>query len=342
MRSVFIISAAAGHLLCATNARAECNPKDFLQQSTLQFSKNTYVAMAKWMTEEDFSLNDKSKTFNGSTVIKGAPTKASYSEMNSIVNLAKSSMSESVTQSEAIQYLKSDISVVGAGAYKDCLADTNNDIKFYLNDGATKDRVIIPRITWTPTYVTSGAAKARIDIIGGTTQRGSATYDDTLDLDIRAQQDVTIKIYRNRCEPLTISATIDGKSHDIRLPPVAYLEGDIRYASDRHGAYTDAGADNYLAQERKICVTAKDGEIPLPSLSRVEKIEYIGDASKTYITGDPSKRTHDFDNSFKVENNQICVWLLSDGVQRYTQDKAGVYATLTGAFLSVKPYECKG
>lgn len=171
---------------------------------------------------------------------------------------------------------RSNLSSEATKNYIACLQNENGYLDISVPPAASN----IPDFFVTLTFMgPRGSATGKFDAIGGHNFQiiggkveDEASYDKIESL--KNGQSLRVKVHRDLDKPFAFSASVDGFSNEVGLPPKedpTVVKFEV-VRSEEQPAYAD-GAGN---QHNKFCLPAKDGQILLPSTLQLVDRQFPG------------------------------------------------------------------
>jgi hypothetical protein len=116
----------------------------------LKFSEALAISVVDTMDSSHYSNSDKS--FNVGLLIKGVPINVNYKDMKTISDYVKKKNNLNFSRNQQLDFLRTNISIVGAAMYKDCLKYYSQNFSVDIPDNAYTDAAFAVRLRWTPNY----------------------------------------------------------------------------------------------------------------------------------------------------------------------------------------------
>jgi hypothetical protein len=285
-------------------AAAECPVEKFTIQDVerLKFSESLTLAVIDTM--EQSQQNKDAKDFNLGVVIKGVPVNVGFKEMKDVSNFVKKNSSFNFSRDQQIDYLRTNLSLVGAQMYADCLKRRTQNFSIEVPTTAYTDDEFLVKIRWTPTYPLDGKTDAEATL---TVLNGTADGAQTSNKQVKDKKIVAFVVQRSdRAKSLQLIPSVDGidngEDTGILIPPIVSSnfttvlrtwppEGTQPLAP----VCSDDGGGNCGNDEKHFvrCIYASANGMLLPSTAKIEANNRNGFANVT-PTSDYSSVCMDF------------------------------------------------
>jgi hypothetical protein len=286
------------------SARAQnCPVEKFTVQDLerLKFSESLALSVIDLMDVSQQQQNNTS--FNLGVIIQGTPINLGLSDMKAVSNYVKKNSNFSFSRDQQIDYLRTNLSLVGAQMYDDCLKRRTQNFSVEVPTYAYTEDDFILKLKWTPTYSVGGrtSAPAIVIILNGTVDGAAMSKKDVED-----QKAVSFVIHRSdRTKSLQIVPTVDGYDNgadtQIVVPPIVSAnyttvvrtwpvapEQPITACGDDGGGNCGADEKHFLR-----CIHASENGMLLPSTLSIEA-NYRNSSAKPSSTNDYANVCVDF------------------------------------------------
>jgi hypothetical protein len=266
---------------CGAVYAADCPVEKFTVQDLerLKFSESLALAVVDTM---EMSQEQKSQRgFSAGVVIKGVPLNITGNEMKDVSEFVKKNNSLNFSKQQQIDYLRTNLSLVGAKMYEECLKRRTQNFAIEIPTSAYTDDDFAATVRWTPTYsVGKPTGSAEIQVVNGTVD-GKQTVDKA----VKDKQTVNFIIHRkDRTKSLQIIPRVDGYDNGedtgILIPPMVSINYTTRLRKWPDASLgekftrmcADDGGGICGDQEKHVkkCINASDEGMLLPSTTAIE------------------------------------------------------------------------
>jgi hypothetical protein len=295
--------------ICVPAALADnCPVEKFTIQDLerLKFSEALAISVVDTMDSSHYSDSDKS--FNAGILIKGVPINVNYKDMKTISDYVKKNSSLNFSRNQQLDFLRTNLSIVGAAMYKDCLKYYSQNFSVDIPDNAYTDADFAVRLRWTPKYSLADrkdpAADATVQVVNGTVDGSNVPITKK----IIDQKTATFVVSRaDKTKSLEIIPTVDGYDNGensiIVIPPIitpTYSTvlrtwpgpGDQPFTpmcSDDGGGH--CGSDPHTRVE---CIYASNNGVLLPSTAEAHPVIISNAIVELQTTNDYTKVCYRF------------------------------------------------
>jgi hypothetical protein len=256
---------------------ADCPVEKYTFQDVerLKFSKS--LALSVIDTMDSAHQDNNNKSFGLDAIVKAVPVKINYADAKSVSDYVKTTNNYNFSSNEELDYLRTNLSIVGAQMYDDCLKRRTKEFAVLVPPNVYNADEFFITLHWTPQgLVAPDAGKAHVQVLNATV--------DKIDQQMAANELAIFVITRkNRTENVSIIPTIDhrgnGEDPAIVLPPIIEPkletvlhtwpgpgEKFMRTCSDDGGGSCGEGAklDSH-------CIDRSPKGLLLPSTASIEK-----------------------------------------------------------------------
>lgn len=280
--------------LYSGSAYSICTPQDFLKSDTVAASSNLTVNWSKLssMSREEFEEQKRNGHLWLSLPKVPLITTIDYDDFKKLTlnEASREQQQLSLVQTQTIY--RSSLSTEGTKAYIACLQSEGEHLDISAPITATDNPDFFVALTW---YGPRGTPDGKFDNVGNHHfQVFGGEVENQSDLDkiesIRNGKSIRVKIKRDLSQPFGFSASVNGSSSEIGLPPKS-RPTDITLIvvkSKEQSAY----GDGLNAQHQPICMDAADDEIFLPSTLKFAESKNVPSNGKAWtdINGKPNEK----------------------------------------------------
>lgn len=266
------ISAVAGQ---------ECKPRDFTFQDIerTDISDSIRLAASSYFKSDSSGANQKS--FGASLPIEGIPVSLSANDYSQFAQHVLRESNYNFSQDMTASFLRTQLSVVGADMYANCLGTQN--IAVSAPETAFSQNSFFLNVRWKPQYAKApDEADYAVKVINGKADGNTVAKGK-----IGKFEDVSIAIEKSADKVTEVGVSIDGRTYPslafppvIRFPPYKMVQrrGVSQQGRDRGGnrctdtAYlvSEVGSSaGNGAKSCKLCVSASDGGFLFRDTARV-------------------------------------------------------------------------
>lgn len=283
LKASMLYATAAILSVAAQASAAECPVEKFTisDLERLKFSESLAISIIDTMESSQYKNEDRS--FGAGILIKGVPFNVNYKDMKAISDYVKQNSSYNFSRDQQIDYLRTNVSIVGASMYSECLKRRTQNFEIEIPDSAYTEDGFILKMTWTPRYSAPPEGKAEIQVLNATV--------DGKDISQKAVKDKNIvNFVIRRTDPtksIQIIPSVDGYDNGedtgISIPPIIDPQyktvlrtwpgpGDAPFqpmCGDDGGGHCGSGE-----KLRTECITADTGLL-LPSTLAIESVTNV-------------------------------------------------------------------
>lgn len=217
MRTLLLLTLSLGCFPISAFA-ADCPVEKFTFQDFQRLKFSKALAMSVLDTMDSSHQENQNKDFGLEALVKGVPIKVNYKDAKAVSDYLKSNYNLTFSQNEEIDYLRTNVSLVGASMYSDCLKRRTEQFDIQIPNNAYTDDQFIVTIKWTPkAAVPRTQAPARLTVLNGTVNKAEQQ--------VSINKLVTFVVRRAaKNKSLSIVPTVDGLGNGedpaIVLPPI--------------------------------------------------------------------------------------------------------------------------
>lgn len=175
-------------------ALAECDPTTFILEEVERYKFSDSLTLNAWDIMEKSSEESSGESFDLGAVIYGAPVTVNYGEAKAAASFMKTNTGFNFSRDQQLDFFRTNVSLVGASMYKDCLQNATDEFSVSIPDTAYTDDEFFLDITWTPVgslAVREPSATAKVMVLNGTVDGAKVAQQKVSD-----KQSVTFLISR--------------------------------------------------------------------------------------------------------------------------------------------------